>query len=81
MTFSALLDRCWMTASKEVIVITYLVLAVSCIRISSCLAVSGERDLKSCVASVTDAMWLPKCLSQIYSIIAPKDILVQTVIT
>jgi hypothetical protein len=36
------------------------------------LSISSEPDLKSCVASVTDAMWLPKCLSQIYFVIAPR---------
>jgi len=36
------------------------------------LSVSGEPDLKSCVASVTDSMWLPKCLSYIYFVITPR---------
>lgn len=41
-----------MTASKEDVVISCLVFAVSLYEVS----ISGEPDLKSCVASVTDAM-------------------------
>ena len=34
--------------------------------LSSCLSLSGEPDMKSCVALVTDSMWIPKCLWQFF---------------
>jgi hypothetical protein len=44
-------------------------------RLSSCLSISGEPDMKSRVALVTDSMWIQKCLWQIFLCYCPKTFL------